>query len=865
MENSQEKFFNVLKDVFIGAKVEGESGYINLMRIKSKYFDKIFKELQKDINEKTKEFPEFREELFNKLYSFFKRYFSESGSIYFRWTPFNERIYERVYTDNKDVVMFWKTHMLYYVKTDIILKSMNIEIDGKKFFFDVSKLEHKKANEKRQLIYELKEVSEDGTIVFNVLYSEKGRKTKINDILKQLKKAGIILDEEILEKAFRIFEKQNEVDYFINKNAKQFLKEQFDLWLYQYVYSDETQFTEKRIKQLKVLKDMAYKIINFISQFEDELVKIWQKPKFVLNSNYVITLDRIAEKDGGIEVIEKIVERLIEQKNSFEKDLANLKEIKQNKKSYRERFEEVDINNQLVEWYLLDLIDENFNPKEILINGIVEKKVLNPKYKFLPIDTKYFDEEIKFKILELFDDLDNELDGWLIKSENYQALNTILPKFKEKIQTIYIDPPFNTGSNEFTMYINRFLDSAWITMMENRLRLAKEFLKETGSIFVRIDYHGNHYVRFLMDDIFGKENFRNEILVNRTLKAFEGANRFIVANDSLFYYSKSDKSQLNPVKKPRREQKWIPMHSPGVRWSKVPKQYLKYYSPDQLIEKNGEFYSQGRVFNGKVYMPPPGRHWTFTQDRLDEYAKEGRIRVNPKTGMLEYLTSAEQTVDSNWLDIPGYVVPSRWDFPTENSEQLLKRVILSTSNENDIVLDFFLGSGTTTAVAHKLKRKWIGVEMSNHFYTVILPRMKKVLAYDKSGISKDEDVKENYNKDKAGGFFKYYELEQYEDTLRKVKYVDAEPFFDPTQDIYNQYIFMKDLKLLEALEIDYKNNKVKVNLEKLYKNIDIAETLSNLLGKRIKKITRDFVEFEDGEKVDSKNLDYRLIKPLIWW
>ena len=117
--------------------------------------------------------------------------------------------------------------------------------------------------------------------------------------------------------------------------------------------------------------------------------------------------------------------------------------------------------------------------------------------------------------------------------------------------------------------------------------------------------------------------------------------------------------------------------------------------------------------------------------------------------------------------------------------------------------------------------------MGNHFYTVILPRMKKVLAYDKSGISKDEDVKENYNKDKAGGFFKYYELEQYEDTLRRVKYADAEPFFDTTQDIYNQYIFMKDLKLLEALEIDYKNNKVKVNLEKLYKNIDIAETLSN--------------------------------------
>ena len=143
--------------------------------------------------------------------------------------------------------------------------------------------------------------------------------------------------------------------------------------------------------------------------------------------------------------------------------------------------------------------------------------------------------------------------------------------------------------------------------------------------------------------------------------------------------------------------------------------------------------------------------------------------------------------------------------------------------------------------------------------------MKKVLAYDKSGISKEKDVKEKYNENNAGGFFKYYELEQYEDTLRRVKYQDSDLFDNPYQDIYNQYIFMKDLKMLYALEIDYENNKVKVDLSKLYENIDIPETLSNLLGKWIKKITADYVEFEDGEKINIKDLDYKLIKPLIWW
>lgn len=165
----EQKFYNALKDLFVGAKTEGDSGYINLMRIKSIYYEKkVFQKLKEDIESALKPFPEFREELFDKLYTFFSRYFSESGSIYFTQTRYHQSVYEKIYTDDKDVLLFWKTHMLYYVKTDRLFKSMNVEVDGFKFFFDVSTLEHKKANEKRDLIYELKEIREDGTIVFNV-------------------------------------------------------------------------------------------------------------------------------------------------------------------------------------------------------------------------------------------------------------------------------------------------------------------------------------------------------------------------------------------------------------------------------------------------------------------------------------------------------------------------------------------------------------------------------------------------------------------------------------------------------------------------------------------------------------------------
>ena len=129
MNQKEKLFFNKLKEIFIGAKIEGDSGFINLMRIKSAYFDVIFSELQKEINEKTKDFPEFKEEMFDKLYTFFKTYFSESGSIYFSYTPLKSKIYEKVYTNNKDVILFWKTHMLYYVKTDKLWNNFTLDFE----------------------------------------------------------------------------------------------------------------------------------------------------------------------------------------------------------------------------------------------------------------------------------------------------------------------------------------------------------------------------------------------------------------------------------------------------------------------------------------------------------------------------------------------------------------------------------------------------------------------------------------------------------------------------------------------------------------------------------------------------------------
>jgi adenine-specific DNA-methyltransferase len=807
----EEKFFNALKDIFVGAKVEGESGYINLMRIKSNYYEKkIFPQLQNDIDQALEPFPEFREELFDKLYNFFYRYFSESGSIYFRYTPFHQNVYEKVYTDDRDVILFWKTHMLYYVKTDRLFNNLDVEVDDFKFFFDVSTLQHKKANEKKQIIYELKEVRKDKTIVFNVVYSERGRITKSKDIIKALNKEDIKVTEEILDKAFKVFEKQSEVDYFINKNAKEFLKEQFNLWLYQYVFSGESEWTDKRIKQLQVLKDIAYKIIDFISQFEDELVKVWNKPKFVLNSNYVITLDRIADKD--IELIEE----LIKHKN-FE--------------------------NQEEEWKELEIIDEKFEKNQIFENRL-DGKQLKKEYQHLPIDTKYF-KDLELKILSLFDDLDNALDGWLIKSENYQALNTILPKFKEKVQTIYIDPPFNTGDDFF--YKDKFQDSTWITLLFNRLNFMKEFLRSSGNFYMHLDRNANYYGRILLNDTLGKANFKAEISWDTcgTTGFKSSPNNWIKNSDSILHYCKDLDNNL--FIKP-----YILINIKDPKKVNEERKEKKLGWLDILEGEDGKFYIE-----------------TWENTRFIRKCIDVENKLDP-VGMI-------------WTDILSFLYTQvgnneSFFFKTQKPEHLLRRIIQSSCYPEDIVMDFFAGVGTTIAVAHKLNRRWIGIEMGNNFDTFyydgiekkigILGRMKIVVFGDQRfsvfGHLRHPQLSRNINW-QGGGFFKYYELEQYEDTLRNVKYDDYDLFNNPYQDIYNQYVFMRDLKMLEALEIDYENNKVNVDLSKLYKNIDIPETLSNLTGKWIKKITSDYVEFEDGEKIDIKNLDYKLIKPLIWW
>lgn len=399
-----------------------------------------------------------------------------------------------------------------------------------------------------------------------------------------------------------------------------------------------------------------------------------------------------------------------------------------------------------------NLSEEKIN---MIVELLKEGKPLPEEYRWLLFEGKYETELIyagKTREVDVLADTmaaplqkvkvfgnvnDKEWHNMLIFGDNLQVLKTLL-KWKEEgklknpdgsrgVKLIYIDPPFGTGDiygrGDVGAYSAKLMGAKYLEWLRQRIILLKELLSDDGSFYMRIDYHFGHYMKVLLDEAFGspQENFQNEIIINRTRKIFEGIKRFNTATDSVFFYTKTSNYLFNGFKKERTDQKWLHMHSPGIRWTKVDKNYLHFYKPEDLKEKNGDYYSRGRVFDGKVIIPPEGRHWTFTQDRLDAYIAEGRIRFNPKTKMPEYLTSPMEIVDSNWTDIPGYSF--KWNFPTENSEQLLERIIKASSNEDDIVLDGFAGSGTTGAVAEKLKRRWIMVDSSKFAIYTIIKRM----------------------------------------------------------------------------------------------------------------------------------------------
>ena len=788
-----------------------KSGFINLLQMKSKYFQHIKTLLEKE---------NLNHNIYTKLYNFFSSYLNETGTPFFYDTPMHKNIYAKVYTNSKDTSLFYKTQNLYYVKSDTLYHDAEITSQDSKytFIFDTSHFIPNADNAKNKAIFKF---TIEENIRIYVLNDKESLKELPNvfkqnssdlsdEFIKSLKDKKIQLQEEEIKKILSSYKRQNEIDFFIHKNARAFLQEQFNLWLCNYVLDDITQWRQEKIEELNTLKKVAFSIIDYIADFEDELKAIWCKPKFAKKVEYVFSLDTIYNHARDSE---QILESI---------------------------FKDTGFKQQIKEWQELKLVDESFDTKNIS----------DEKYKFLPLDTKHFSKATKYKILSTFKDIESTLNGELIKADNFQALNTLLPKYQNKVDLIYIDPPFNLGENASFDYKVNFKDSTWASLLDSRLELAKEFLSTKGSIFVRCDYNGNFIVRSILNNIFGEDNFVNEIIVSKSAKLTETIKKYHSGNDTLFFFSKSENYIFNVQGIERAERKWRPMHLPGERWSPIPNEYIKLFSKENLVFKNNKWTSKARIILGKEYLPPSGRHWALSQETIFDLEKKGGIKLID--GVPKTLEGSIKKLTSNWTDWVGY--SSDWGFQTENHEKILGRVVLTASNQNSVVLDYHLGSGTTIATAHKLGRKWLGVEMGDHFYTVIIPRMKKVIGGFASGISKEVEFK-------GGGAFRYYELESYEESLSNCEYVlDKDSIID----------YRKSRKLIKALN---KGEAISLDMSGYRENFDILHTMANVLGLKIKRLFIDSkgiecVEFDNGDIVSSDNVDlckYPKLTNLIWW
>ena len=925
----EQKFYNILQDLFVGAKLEGDSGYVNLMNIKTDYFNKIKERIKEEV--KARFDGDQPEDLFDKLYTFFDSYFSDGGAIFFSSTPVYKNIYAKVYSDREDTTLFWKTAKLYYVKSEANYKSIrNLSINSDPeiafdFDFDTSLLKHKKANEKKELEFYFIGTRKRGSkkiIKFRVLYKNDNKYTKLREILKikdkgkiikylleniekiknpkiilqnsgldfaklndkkakdkikiefivsdnkdlyksvsiepaiseigeiekYLKLKGVTLNSEEIKKAFKIYKKQTEIDYFIHKDAKGFLREQFDLYMYQHLTNSmETIFNQESLSRIKKVKEIAYLTIDFIGNFEDELKKIWLKPKFVRNSNYVIslkTLEYLLDKNNYKKIVQLFLKNL-KKNEDYRNDLIEtlrevykhplqkiyVKDIKIDKEftlNYVKYFDTAEKRKKFLKTHpceskVNDIILDRGKPLTgFAITFTAERLQSKINLEKSYIDTKYFGKDFVIELLTLISEkncIDDLLDGYLIKSDNFHFLNSA-NKFLNNIKLIYIDPPFNTEDSGYA-YIDKFKDSTWLSFLENRVDLSKKYLAGDGSFYIHLDHNCNYLGRFLLNSIFDTDP-RREIIWN-TGKALSGfktkAENWIRQHDTIYYYPLEQKPLFNKI--------WVKNDDKkinGLGWldifkdNKENKLFIKKYKADT----NNPTRRLERVFLPEVKLKAIGDIWN------DIYS----------------LMYTQNMTRENW-----------GKDNTQKPENLIRRIIQSSTKEKDFVFDFFAGSGTTLVAAHKLNRRWIGVEMGDFIDSIVLKRMKSVVFGDiRPKLSEDINWQ-------GGGFFKYYELEQYEDTLKKSVY-------NSTKDKLENIDFsLSEKEAKEGLEINLKKETARFVFEKLYPDVDIAETISNLYGEKIIKITKDKIILEKRE-IDINDLDFKKYEPLkklIYW
>lgn len=863
------------------------------------------------------------EELENEVYSyltiFFGRYYD--GGDFISQRRYKKDVYAIPY-EGEEVKLYWANADQYYIKTAEYFRNYRFAVDGDKFCeFTLREATTEQNNnvaqnnmERRFALCEETPVEVVGNtlhIYFTYELYPKATKQKglIEAAYEAIKEAipaefAAVLaprptesdrSRTLLQKHLNDYVARNTFDYFIHKDLGGFLSRELDFYIKNeiLVIDDINARTPdeflKHLTVIKAIKGVGMKLITFLASLENYQKRLWLKKKFVVESNYCITLDRVPER--------------------FYAEIAA-------NDAQREEWVHLFAIDEITSQATNGLFEEGKSGYSVPLT--VEFLKENP---FLVLDTKFFPAEFKNALLASIDHIDEQCDGLLINSENFQALGLLQGKYKEQIQCIYVDPPYNTSASEIA-YKNSYKHSSWMTLLNDRLLEGKELLKKDGIQCTTIDDVEGSRLRILLESIFNESPMvvgirikpsgrpipngfaisheyayfsRKEVstAINRLQHSDDQNNRYRESDEKgVFFWELLRKAGSNSFRQNRPTMYypiWLntdsgKMRIPAMEYDEVSQEYI---TKDVLLENEIEIYpikddgSQGRWYFGaeravnevdefKAEKQKDGRYFIYRRRRKNE-------GVQPTT----FWDSSKYSATEHGTDLLKRIFGEQEVFSYPKSifaeEDCLT---VSGAERYSLILDYFAGSGTTGHAVINLnrkdggKRKYILCEMGEYFDTVTKPRIQKVI------YSKDWDGGKPVSREGSSHCFKYMRLEQYEDTLNNLTIQPATISKD-NADFYDGYVlgYMLDIETRDSLfNMKWFRNPWNMKLRITRQNetreekIDVIETFNYLIGLNVVSILypkkgictvegvtrsgeRTLVIWRDCDTVDNEALD----------
>jgi len=835
---------------------------------------------------------EQRAEVFNHLWAFLSRYY-ESGDFIPKRRYGARETYAVPY-NGEEVFFHWANRDQHYVKTAEALRDYAFTVDvlGKpchvRFTLNEASLPPGNTKGDTRYFFPLpKDATWDKdartfTLPFQFRLpteteiEKHGKNTKLQESVLQAALPKIIAavpdaglkarlaeiverkeDEEIslLLKRLRHFCRKNTSDYFIHKNLDGFLRRELEFYLKDQVLhlADIDGDLPAKQRTLRVVRQLAEEVIQFLAQIENVQKRLFEKRKFVLKADYLVPIQNVPR--------------------------ALWKEI-------------ITSESQLATWKELFAVE----PKK------VNEKLL-AEHPTLVVSTAHFDEAFKTRLLAGFDDLDEATDGLLIHSENYQALHFLKRKYGGKLKCIYIDPPYNTGSDEF-IYKDRYRHSTWLAMVEERLIRARELLSDDGSIFVSIDEHEMSNLRDVLEAVFGEGNFVASVVWQKMFSPKSSARHFSEDHEYILVFAKSGVA-WQPTLLPRTDEA-------NARYDNPDNDERGPWTSGDLTARN--YYSEGQYEvtspSGKKFRPAVGTYWRINLEKFQDMDRTERIWWGPKGANMPRLKRFLADVK------PGMVPQTLWPYEevghTQEAKQellaivkfhrtedvlntvkpprLIRRILqLGTkSSGSPMVLDFFAGSGTTAQAVIQQNREDGGqrrfaiVEMGQYFDDLVMQRVTRALYAAEWNDGRPTRLPTRDEAERTPRMVKVLRLESYEDALHNLVSGETLERELPRAKAYKEKVGGDAYRLTYMARLPLEASASMLNLAKLEhpfaytievlgedgprtETVDLVETFNFLYGLHVQRIEswRDEAGKRDYRAVKAKKADGRCV--LVLW